>query len=85
MEEKVLFSVVIYDRPTDMSPHMREAGFRFIARLWDGNEPTYDCYVAQTLDDARWWARVRLLKEGRDPICMSESENPDPCVVEAWL
>lgn len=62
---------VIYQRPKDYPR-------KFVARLWNLDEPTATALVADTLEEVRGLLPAGLVRIERNPL-------DDPVILEAWV
>lgn len=62
---------VIYQRPKDYPR-------KFVARLWDLDEPTATVLVADTLEEVRGLLPAGLFR-------LARLELDDPVIVETWM
>jgi hypothetical protein len=73
--ENTISQYAIYDHPRDYPDH-------FVVREWraiDGQPvPSEDCWLAQTLEDAR-----ALIPSGF--YCIGRWAGDDPVIVEVWI
>jgi hypothetical protein len=74
MTETIL-QYAIYDHPRDYPDH-------FVVREWritgDQIEPAEDCWLTQSLEDAR-----KLIPSGF--YCIGRWRGDDPVIVEVWI
>lgn len=63
--------ICVYDHPTDY-PNL------YIARVWDGTNPTRIIATAETLNELRAKLPSQMLR-------LDRYEEDDPCIVEVWI
>lgn len=63
--------ICVYDHPADYPG-------KYVARLWDGNEPTRFIALADTIENIRKIIPPNMMRVLR-------AQQDDPCIVEIWI
>ncbi|MCD8308915.1 MAG: hypothetical protein LUD19_03590 [Clostridia bacterium] len=68
---RIMPMITIYEHPDDYPD-------KYVARVWDANEPTRLVALADTLDEIR-----KAIPPNMVPIQKGHAD--DPCIVELWI
>jgi hypothetical protein len=65
---------VVYDHPTDFPD-------AFVARLWEGEAPTDQVLMSDSLDEVRTMIAAQM----PGAYCLFRMDGDDPKILETWL
>lgn len=68
---KLLPMICLYDHPTDYPD-------KYVARVWDGNNPTRLIALADTPEEIRATIPSNMTR-------LPRTEKDDPCIMEVWI
>lgn len=70
---------VVYSNTTDYPG-------QFVARRFENNTPTDDCYASKHLGEVQSWIQEQAAQRGvAGPIRMDRHPTDDPVILETWL
>lgn len=68
---RIMPMITIYEHPDDYPD-------KYVARVWDANEPTHLITLADTLDEIRKTIPQNM-------VLIQKCRTDEPCIVELWI